>query len=308
MDAMARLQHLADLPGRLAAAVGARELVEATRPPDGLGITQALEPADVWVGSDRLPSPIPRVVLDVDPPIDARALCEAWGIARPVAVSGDVHQRRWQVLLAGEDLGDPYQRRIAARTFATGRWDVHLHLAARPSGDLPRVVAGASPAYDVLERAGQIRRLEVSPSAHRSGVVRADHADARALLDAMAAFHPAWRPGWGVRPDADFVVVYDGERPIAGAEIGDEGRGTFTASRLCVAPNSPTDDAGSALLDLLEAVALDRGGDRLCLDGSVFLQSSAVPCRRHGYVGAPPYDGDADDSVWAERDIRWKPG
>ncbi len=308
MDAPARLQYLADLPARLAAAVGAGELIEATRPPEVLGITRALEPADVWVGADRLPAPIPRVVLDIDPPIDARALCQAWGIARPVAVSSDVHQRRWQIFVAGEDLPDPYQRRIATRTFASGRWDIHLHLATRPSGDLPGEVAGASPAYDVLERGGEIRRIEVSPSARRSKVVRADHADARALLDAMAGLNPAWPPGCEARPDADFVVIYDGEKPAAGAEIGDDGQGTFTASRLCVSPDPHAGDAASALLDLLEAVALERGGDRLCLDGSAFLQSSHVPYLRHGYVVAPPYAGDADDSVWAERDIRWKSG
>ena len=308
MDGVTRTQHLADLARRLGAAVGAAELIAVTGCPEGLGITRTLQQDQLRVGPHLLPSPIPRVVLDLDPPIDARTLCQAWAIARPVAVADDVHQTRWGILVRGEDLPDPHVRRIAARPLSAGRWDVHLWLTGRPPGDLPDMVAGASPAYDVLERGGHVRRVEVSPLARPSAIVGSGHPDARALLDVMSARYPAWRPGWEVLPDAEFVVVYEGERPVAGAAIGDDGEGSPIASRLCVSPDRATGDAGSALLDVLEAVALDRGSDRLRLDGSVFLLTSEVPYARHGYIVAPPYDGDADGSVWAERDLRWGPG
>ena len=307
MDEATRWAYLDGLPSRLAAAVGPAELVAATAPPDGVGIVRRLEPDVLWVGADRPPSPFPRVVLSLDPPVDARALCRAWAIARPVAVSGDVHQRRWGIVVAGEDLPDPYQRRIAAQTFATGRWEVAIDLAGRPSGALPGVVVGASPAHDVLERGGAVVRLAVSPAASRSEVVRADHPDARALLDAMAALHPAWHAGWDVLPDTVLVVIHADGRAAAGAAIADVGRGMFAASRVCVQPAPDAGAAGAALLLVLESVALGRGGDRLRLDGSVFLHGATVPWERHGYVVGPPYAGDADDPVWVERDLRWEP-
>jgi hypothetical protein len=162
MDDAARREFFDGLPGRLANAVGAAQLDAATVPSAGAGIARRLEPSLVGVAMERLPSQIPRVVLVVDPPVDARALCRSWGIVRPVAVSGDVHQRRWSVEVAGEELPDPHQRRIASRPFRVGRWDVRLELVARPPGGLPDLVAGASPAYDVIERGGEIHRLEVS--------------------------------------------------------------------------------------------------------------------------------------------------
>jgi hypothetical protein len=308
MGDLERRAFLDGLPARLAGAVGPAELEAATRPSVGSGIERRLEPSLIWAGTDRLPASVPRVVVTVEPPVDARDLCRAWGIERPVATSGDAHQRGWRVDIAGEELPDPFARRIAVRPFTAGRWTVRLDLAGRPAGALPAVVAGASPAYDVLERGGEIRRLEISPTAQHSAVVRGDHPDARALLDTMAARHPAWHSGWSVPPDADVGVVYDGDGPITGAAIGDAGGGTFLASRLCVAPDRPLGHAGSTLLDLLEAVVLARGGARLRLDDSAFLHAAAIPYPRHGYVVGPPYDGDADTVTWAERDLAGRLG
>lgn len=307
MDADARWQLIAGLVARLAGAVGAHELIAATRPPEGVGVIRSLEPDSLWVGTDRLPSAVPRVVLDVDPPLDARSMCRAWGIVRPVAVSGDVHQSRWQIEVAGEDLPDPFGRRIATRPISAGRWVVRAWLTGRPVGDLPGVTAGASPAYDVAERGGDIRRIEISPVPRRSAIVAARHPDAQALLDLTAASHAARRAGWRAAPEADFALIYDGEQPVAGAAVRDEGDGTFLAWCLCVARDLHADGAGSDLLDVLEAVVLHRGGTRLALDGSSFLDLSAVPHLRYGYVVTPPHDGDADATASAERELRPPP-
>jgi hypothetical protein len=94
----------------------------------------------------------------------------------------------------------------------------------------------------------------------------------------------------------------DGQ-PVAGAALGASHDGVLTARCLSATADARATHAGSALLDALEAVALDRGVDVLRLDASTFFISDAVPYDRHGYQMMPPYDGDADATVWAERII-----
>jgi hypothetical protein len=65
----------------------------------------------------------------------------------------------------GEVLADAYRRRIVTSELRPGPWHVRIRLAARPPGSLPGVVAGASPAYDVLERGGEVVELVVEPTA-----------------------------------------------------------------------------------------------------------------------------------------------
>lgn len=305
MDTPRRLRLLTGVIARIGEAVGATELLHAA---DGLpadaGIDVCVEPDALWVGADRLTSPTPRLVLGLQPPLDARSLCDALGVDHPVAVTGDVHQARWSVHVAGAELPDPYARRIAVKPFRAGRWDVRLDLLGRPAGPLPDLVAGASPAYDVRERGGQVHRIEVTRGTCRSVVVSAAHPDARALLAATAAAHPVWRGGWGLEPDHAFVLVHDGGRPVTGAAFRVVRPGLAMASRFCVAAEGQIGHAGSVLLDVLESVALERGCDRLRLDSSAFRHDAQVPYLRHGYLVGPPYDGDADQAVWAERDLR----
>ncbi len=254
-----------------------------------------------------VPDPLPRVTLELDPPADARELCAAWSIARPVAVSPDVHQRTWQVLVAGRELPDPYSRRIAAVSIIAGRWDITPRLAARPAGELPGVVSGASPAYDVHERGGSVRWIEIAPTEHVTRELQPGHADVRDLLGVMAAAHPAWRgsgAGWRVDPGATFVAIYDAGAPVAGGALAgtDTGMGVTRASQLCVVPERRGDFLGVALLNTLEAVARDQGSARLRLDSSAFLVGDdELPLARCGYAIGPAYDGDADVEVWAEK-------
>ena len=239
MTSAAQAAFLAGLLDRLAGALTATDLEVATRPPGGGGVTRSLGPGSVRVDLRLLPSALPRVILELDPPAQARELCLAWSIERPVAVSPDVAQRTWQILVAGDDLADRYSRRIASEPITSGRWDVAAYLVARPAGELPGVVSGASPAYDVHERGGAVRRIEIAPTAHVTSMREPGHADVRALLGVMASTHPAWRgsgAGWSVDPAATFVTIYDAGAPVAGGALVDGGHGEMHASQLCVVP------------------------------------------------------------------------
>jgi hypothetical protein len=139
-----------------------------------------------------------------------------------------------------------------------------------------------------------------SAAGHRVELVSATHPDAAGLLAARRAAHPHWAAGWDVEADDAFVVVYEADRPVAGAVIR-HGLDTISrASRLCGIEGQDT-AAGSALLDGLEALAREAGSTRLRLDSSAFLDDASVPWQRHGYVTGPPYNGDADVEVWVER-------
>ena len=140
------------------------------------------------------------------------------------------------------------------------------------------------------------------PAGHRVELVAGTHPDAAGLLAARRAAYPHWAAGWDLRPGHEFVVVYEGDRPAAGAAIRHGPDGISRASRVCATPAS-TGTAGTALLDALEAVALGAGSTRLRLDASVFLAEAAIPWQRRGYVTGPPYDGDADAKTWAERTL-----
>ena len=301
---------LVTLPERLAEAVSAADLDDATRPPEGAGVGRSLRPGALRVDLRLLPGVLPEVTLELELPADARELCEAWGIGRPVAVSPDVHQRTWSVLVAGEELPDPRSRRIASHPVRAGRWDIVPRLSARPAGDLPGVVSGASPAYDLRERAGVVSSIDISPTVHTARTLAPAHPDASELLGAMASRHPAWRgggAGWNVDAGATFVAIYEGAGPVAGGALTDTSDGTTWASQLCVGPARLGLAVGAALLDTLEALARERGSARLRLDSSAFLLGDALPHDRYGYAIGPPYDGDPDVDVWAEKDMRAAP-
>jgi hypothetical protein len=274
---------------QLARAVSADELEAVIR---AIGAEHRLREGRLRIDGRLVVGGPPEVTLELDPPVDARELCTALGIERPVAVSPDVHQHTWSVLVAGDELPDPHGLRIASAPLTAGRWQIVPRLAQRPSGELPGVASGASPAYDIRERGGTVVSIEIAPLSQHVQVLDPDHAEARRLLAAMQAAHPVWRGGWTPDPATTFVTVDDG----AGAVLADGG----SASQICLV----RDDLGPALLDALEAVARDRGLARLRLDSSAFLFGDALPYARYGYEVGPPYDGDADVEVWVEKDLR----
>jgi hypothetical protein len=293
--------YLEELPVRLAQALSAEELELATRPGELPAATRVLHEAQLRIDTRLVPDPVPRVEVELE--ADARDLCAAWGLEKPVAVSGDVHQHTWSILVAGEELGDPHGRRIASRPFTAGRWHVVPRLGGRPAGELPGVSSGASPAYDVLECGGVVRSIEIAPIRPRAATLTPAHADAQALVAAMTAAYPAWQgsgEGWDVDPHATFMVLYDGAEPAAGAATIDGGEGIARASQICITGGLLF---GAALLDVLEALAREGGFTRLRLDSTALLLSNELPYERFGFVVGPPYDGDADVEVWAEKSL-----
>lgn len=142
----------------------------------------------------------------------------------------------------------------------------------------------------------------MAPARRRAELARASHPDAVALTAARRRAYPHWGAGWDLGVDDLFVVVYDGERPMAGAAIDHGPDGITRASRVCVADGSGA-MALSELLDVLESLALEAGSTRLRLDASAFLVDAHVPWQRSGYRTGPPYDGDADVETWVERTL-----
>lgn len=85
-------------------------------------------------------------------------------MGRPIALSGDVEQRRFALHETGRRLEDPHVHRWAAVRLRAGAWIVDAGLAARPAGPLPDRVAGASPAYDLREVRAAVADIVVRPA------------------------------------------------------------------------------------------------------------------------------------------------
>jgi hypothetical protein len=165
-DPAVRAGFLAGLPGALAAAASAPGLAAATAPPPAAGLSRSAQPHQVRTsdGLRLVPARAPSVTLTLSPPADARELAALWGIERPVAVSTDVHQASWWLQSGGEVLADAYRRRMTTSELRPGTWQVRIRLDGRPPGPLPGLVAGASPAYDLLDRGGDVVALVIEPT------------------------------------------------------------------------------------------------------------------------------------------------
>lgn len=293
----------AGLPGALHDAVGADALLAATEPPPGGAIERVVGRDQLSIGGRLLESPIPRVSLRLPRSVDAAELAAAWGIDAPIAVSPGAHQATWRIAGRGPALADPATVRVVAEDVVAGCWVLRAVLEGRPPGPLPQMVAGASPAYPLVAGMCRVVRIDVErrPVAATLGV--AGDPGAVAVLEAARRRHPHARPGW--TPDAAdrFLVVREGGVAAAGAAVElREGR-TF-ASAIALDPSTATAAAVAAdLVDALEAVALGNAAPVLRLDGTAFLVDGPLRLADRGYVVGPPYDGDADVEVWAERRV-----
>jgi len=135
---------------------------------------------------------------------------------------------------------------------------------------------------------------------HETRRLPPEHPDAAALLALMADRFPYWHAGWDMPPDADtFVVVCVDGRAVAGAALGMRAEGLADVSRFStVVPQEEV--VGDALLVAIEQTARERGCERVRVDDTAFLLIRRVPDE---YQTGPPYDGDADVPVWAERQL-----
>lgn len=95
----------------------------------------------------------------LDPPVDAAELAKKFTWAAPHAVSSDVHQKTFSVQLSKGEVEGSKGKRIATEFPRFGPFRVEARLAARPDGKLPKISAGASPAYDLTTYKGSVQWL-----------------------------------------------------------------------------------------------------------------------------------------------------
>jgi len=165
-DPALREWFVAVLPTALHHAHDAAALRAAVDAPPGAGTALS-----AWNHSVRLPdasladADAPQAILTLDPPFDARRLAALWQVARPIAVSGDVEQRRWELRTGGAEFDAPGGlAQIEAHGLRFGRWKLRALLSGRPAGDLPGLHAGPAPAYEIGERGGEIVEIAIQPA------------------------------------------------------------------------------------------------------------------------------------------------
>lgn len=142
--------YLDGLPAKLAAAKDEAAVVALAK----------AAPADVKVSQFPSSDGHLRVTLQF-PAVAAATLVHDWKLARPYAIAVDVHQQTWEIGLWQQDVPDPYGKRIATKAVAYGAWTVEVRLAGRPEGALPKVSAGASPAYDLNAYAAKVTSVTI---------------------------------------------------------------------------------------------------------------------------------------------------
>ena len=123
----------------------------------------------LWAEAARSLSDVKEVIIDngssvriaLANPLPAAKVSAALAFARPYGVSWDVHQREWHLVLWQADVPDSYRTRIHTEPPRFGQWKIDFRLSSRPSGDLPGVASGASPAYDLTQASATVHWIMV---------------------------------------------------------------------------------------------------------------------------------------------------
>ncbi len=103
-----------------------------------------------------------RLNLQLHLPIrEASWLITTWQLERPYALATDPHQLNWRVVLFKQQVPDPDGARIAVDPIKFGNWTISPRLVGRPAGDLPDLVAGASPAYDLAHYPARVVDVDI---------------------------------------------------------------------------------------------------------------------------------------------------
>jgi hypothetical protein len=96
------------------------------------------------------------------PSREASWLVATWQLDRSYAVSTDPHQVSWRLALYQQDVSDPYNARIAIGPIRFGKWSITPRLEGRPEGAPPKMVAGASPAYDLAHYSARVVGIDIA--------------------------------------------------------------------------------------------------------------------------------------------------
>jgi hypothetical protein len=94
-----------------------------------------------------------------DPPLDAATLGKQFGWGDLVAVSGDAQQKTFALHVSKGEIEGSKGKKIATTFPRFGPFRVEARLVARPAGKLPKVSAGASPAYGLDTYQGSVNWL-----------------------------------------------------------------------------------------------------------------------------------------------------
>jgi len=106
-----------------------------------------------------------RITLRFRRPIPAARLLAAMGWTRAYAFSGDVHQETWSIALWTADLPEDENSggpSIGIKEPRIGAWTLTPNLAGLPAGDLPKLSAGASAAYDLSKYPAMVAEIEIA--------------------------------------------------------------------------------------------------------------------------------------------------
>src|SRR3954471_20052043 len=93
-------------------------------------------------------------------------------------------------------------------------------------------------------------------------------------------------------PGGTFLVICDGDTPVAGGGVKRLSDGVGEIKRMYVVPEARSRGVGRALLVALEAACRELGYDRVRLDAGPAQQHSKSLFERTGYVQIPKYNGN----------------
>ncbi len=149
----------------------------------------------------------------------------------------------------------------------------------------------------------------------RSVPLRADHPDARSLLEdyfaelreRLGEFDPSRSVSANAEelspPHGIFLVLYESEHALACGGIKREDDESGELKRMFVAHSARGRGLGTALLSALESWARAEGLKRLRLDTAAPLNEAIALYRRAGYVEVPAYNDNIYAAHWFEKQL-----
>lgn len=128
--------------------------------------------------------------------------------------------------------------------------------------------------------------------------VEAVYADDDGSIHSVGASPEAMSP-----PDGDFLVVYEGERPVGCGGIKRLDARTCEVKRMYILPELRGAGLAGLLLEALGSRAIELGYTRSCLDTGARQPGAKHLYERAGYVEIPDYNGNTQASFWFEKDL-----
>lgn len=102
-------------------------------------------------------------------------------------------------------------------------------------------------------------------------------------------------------PGGQFLVLYDGPRPVACGGIKSLEKWTGEIKRMFVVPEARRRGVGRQLLAALEQVAHERGWRRVMLDTAAPLEQAARLYLACGYQQVAPYNDNPYATRWFQK-------